>query len=79
MSANGKPSRRDTQRREIEAWWALFLRMVFALLGMMIVAHQAFVVEEQSRELIIAGLGLCGPYVATSVAAIWRGPSEGKS
>lgn len=59
------------RREEIEAWWALIARVLAFFLGAGILTWQT-VLEDQNRlYLIVAGVGLCGPVVAQSVATVF--------
>lgn len=70
----------ERRRDEIEAWWALFVRILLTLLGVLILAHQTFVADHAQWLLVAAGVGLCGRTVALSVATVLRairgGPPE---
>lgn len=65
----------------VEAWWALIARVVSFIAGLVILLTQ--IGQPQDRlYLIIAGIGLCGPVVAQSVATVFaairsgQGPGE---
>lgn len=60
-----------SRRAEIEAWWALIARILAFFLGSGILIWQTVVEEHDRLYLTIAGVGLCGPVVAASVATVF--------
>jgi hypothetical protein len=67
MGNDARVNRRD----EIEAWWALIARILSFIVGVTILLGQAFFVTNPAVAVTVAGIGLCGPYVAASVATVF--------
>jgi hypothetical protein len=69
----------DNQRRDsLEAWWALIARVLAFFLGAGMLAFETLSGNNRLY-LIVAGIGLCGPVVAQSVAVVFasiRGGSD---
>jgi hypothetical protein len=59
-----------TRRDELEAWWAFAARVLAFFLGGTILTHEMLAVGSRVY-LIVAGVGLCGPVVAQSVATVF--------
>lgn len=59
------------RREELEAWWALIARVLAFFLGGSILTWQTVFESEDRLYLIVAGVGLCGPVVAQSVATVF--------
>lgn len=78
------PRGRQSQRDEIEAWWALITRILAFLLGVLIAVTQALVASSQPTEvrlaLLVLAASLMGPVIAANAARIlaaWRGTDGG--
>jgi hypothetical protein len=64
--------RKAAARREsAEAWWAFIARVLSFFAGIALLVHQEFFVATPTVALIVAGVGLCGPVVAQSVATVF--------
>jgi hypothetical protein len=61
----------------MEAWWAFIARVLAFLLGGAILTWQTVFEDADRIYLIIAGLGLCGPVVAQSVAQMFAAIRSG--
>jgi hypothetical protein len=71
-----RPDNGDRRRREIEAWWALVVRILAAVLGMFILAWQTTVGQTTNPIPWLVGAACLGPVVAAALAQIlaaWRG------
>lgn len=65
---------------QYEAWWALIARVLAFNLGALILTWQMAFETQDRLYLIVAGVGLCGPVVAQSVATVFAsirgGPTQ---
>jgi hypothetical protein len=79
MSTGGQATG-QLRRDEIEAWWALVARILAFFLGATILGFQSFFATDDRLWITVAGIGLCGPTVAVSVATVLaslRGSGKG--
>lgn len=60
----------EKRRREVEAWWALIVRVLAFVLGATILLGLVFFVDDRPVYAWLAGIALCGPTVAASVATM---------
>lgn len=67
------------RRAELEAWWALLARVLSFLLGAGILGWQTVFEANERLYLTVAGVGLCGPVVAQSVATVFSAIRTGGS
>jgi hypothetical protein len=67
-----------TKVEQYEAWWALVVRVLAFTLGALILTWQTVFEEQDRLWLIIAGVGLCGPVVAQSVATMFAALRVGR-
>lgn len=58
---------------DAEAWWAFTARVLSFLLGCAILGWQTVLEDTDRLYLTVAGVGLCGPVVAQSVATVFAG------
>lgn len=55
---------------ELEALWALILRVGLCIAGVVILLGNVFVIKDPPTFAWLAGLALCGPVTAASVATM---------
>lgn len=58
------------RREEVEAWWALIARVVAFAAGLTMLLVETLSGGNRLY-IIVAGIGLCGPVVAQSVATVF--------
>lgn len=64
------------RRAEIEAWWALVVRILAGILGLFILGLQALIGQWSNPVPWLVGTACLGPVAAASLAQIlaaWRG------
>jgi hypothetical protein len=68
------------RREEIESWAWLVLRLVFAVVGLIVFAYQAFFVKEDRLLLLSIAATCMGPVTVAGLATLitaWRGGARG--
>lgn len=69
MAAKSKSTETD-RIDELEKLWALVIRVLAFVLGAVILVGLTFVVNDRPIYAWLAGIALCGPTVAASVATM---------
>jgi hypothetical protein len=58
------------RRQEVEAWWPLISRVAAFILGGYLIYQQAQPPPGVEEWIVMAGVGMMGPTVATAVASV---------
>lgn len=65
--------------QQAELWWALLTRVLSFILGSGILIWQTVFEKTDRLYIIVAGIALCGPAVAQSVATVFDSMRGNKS